>query len=91
MSVPAIPSAPETGPCRSIRNAVNSVSEHQSTVNGVIRTDANGVLQQFARWWRSQSIEERYLAGATDLADLERRMRVLERGSNGPVFVTFNH
>ena len=70
---------------------MNSVNEHQSTVNAVIRTDANGVLQQFARWWRSKSIEERYLAGATDLADLERRMRVLERGSNGPVFVTFNH
>lgn len=43
------------------------------------------------RWWRGESAEERYLAGATDLPDLERRMRVLERAHGGPVFVTFNH
>jgi hypothetical protein len=35
--------------------------------------------------------DERYLAEAVDLADLERRMRVLERASAGPSFVTFNH
>ena len=35
--------------------------------------------------------DERYLAAATDLADLERRMRVLERANRGPFFVTFNH
>lgn len=34
---------------------------------------------------------DRYLAEATDLADLERRMRVLERTTGGPAFVTFNH
>jgi hypothetical protein len=28
---------------------------------------------------------------AADLADLERRMRVLERADRGPIFVTFNH
>jgi len=34
---------------------------------------------------------EQYLAEASDLSDLERRMRVLERASAGPAFVTFNH
>jgi hypothetical protein len=34
---------------------------------------------------------EQYLAEATDLPDLERRLRVLERVSVGPAFVTFNH
>jgi hypothetical protein len=34
---------------------------------------------------------ERYLAAAADLADLERRMRALERSSGGPAFMTFNH
>jgi len=40
---------------------------------------------------RGRSAEERYLATATDLADLERRMRTLERASAGPIFVTYNH
>jgi hypothetical protein len=34
--------------------------------------------------------EQRYLAGARDLAELERRQRILERGAGGPPFVTFN-
>jgi hypothetical protein len=34
---------------------------------------------------------ERYLASATDHADLERRMRLLERTGGGSMFVTFNH
>ena len=34
---------------------------------------------------------EQYLSEATDLPDLERRMRVLERTRGGPAFVTFNH
>src|SRR5262245_54471854 len=34
---------------------------------------------------------EQYLAEASDLSDLERRMRVLERTGGGPVFMTFNH
>ena len=43
------------------------------------------------RWWQTQDTEEQYLASATDLAELERRIRVLERASGGPVLVTFNH
>jgi hypothetical protein len=34
---------------------------------------------------------EQYLASATDHADLERRMRLLERMGDGSMFVTFNH
>ena len=48
-------------------------------------------MQRLRHWWRPRTTEEEYLAAATDLADLERRMRVLERASGGPVFVTFNH
>jgi len=43
------------------------------------------------RWWQLADTEEQYLAAATDLADLERRIRVLERASGGPVLATFNH
>ena len=49
------------------------------------------ILQRLWRWWRSEEADERYLAAATDHADLERRMRVLERARPGPIFVTFNH
>jgi len=43
------------------------------------------------RWWGSDAEADRYLAAATDHADLERRIRVLERARRGPAFVTFNH
>ena len=49
------------------------------------------IVQRLRRWWRAQDREEQFLAAATDLADLERRMRILERTSSGPLFVTFNH
>jgi len=42
-------------------------------------------------WLGLPSGDERYLGAALDLADLERRMRVLERGRGKPIFVTFNH
>jgi hypothetical protein len=32
-----------------------------------------------------------YLAAAIDHADLERRLRAIERGARRPHFVTFNH
>src|SRR5207244_3728233 len=41
-------------------------------------------------WRGGPSRDERYLGAAVDLADLERRMRVLERARE-PIFVTFNH
>jgi hypothetical protein len=39
--------------------------------------------------WAFES--EEYLSDASDLPDLERRMRVLEHAGGGPAFVTFNH
>jgi hypothetical protein len=55
---------------------------------------ASGTLAPFHRlvsWWRSHDFDERYLAEATDHADLERRQRSLERTSVGPALETFNH
>ena len=48
-------------------------------------------LEKLRRWWRPLDRDEQFLAAATDPADLERRLRVLERRSIGPPFVTFNH
>jgi hypothetical protein len=48
----------------------------------------------FKRVWRrlrSVDRDEAYLAAATDPADLERRMRAIERDRGNPLFVTFNH
>lgn len=52
---------------------------------------SEGIVERLRRWLRPRTAEERYLAAATDAADLERRLRVLERSSGGPPFVTFNH
>jgi len=49
------------------------------------------LLQRLRSFLRAVERDERYLAAATDHADLERRMRTLERGLPGPQFVTFNH
>ena len=54
-----------------------------------MRPDSFG--KRVRRWWQADDTAEEYLAAATDLADLERRLRILERASGGPVFVTFNH
>jgi Protein of unknown function (DUF3563) len=56
-----------------------------------VRSLADFCMTVFRRWWRHRDIDERYLATATDLADLERRIRGLERDRGRPVFVTFNH
>ena len=47
--------------------------------------------ERLRRWLRPLDRDEQYLAAATDPADLERRLRVIERGHGGPQFVTFNH
>jgi hypothetical protein len=47
--------------------------------------------ERLRRWLRPLDRDEQYLAAATDPADLERRLRVIERGAGGPQFVTFNH
>jgi hypothetical protein len=50
-----------------------------------------GIFERLWLWFRSDDAEHQYVCAATDLADVERRMRVLERASVGPPFVTFNH
>ena len=47
-------------------------------------------LGRLRHWMRLTAPEERYLAAANDHADLERRMRAIERASHGPALVTFN-
>lgn len=69
---------------RSIMNAPEPIDRTVPEGTG------NRVLQGLRCWWRRPSADE-YLAAATDTADLERRIRVLERASGGPAFVTFNH
>jgi len=55
-------------------------------------TDPHRLVSRLMDWWRTPaSAEETYLATATDHADVERRLRALERASRGPAFETFNH
>jgi uncharacterized protein DUF3563 len=42
-------------------------------------------------WCHPFNADNEYLASAADLADLERRIRILEGPRIGPLFVTFNH
>ena len=65
--------------------------KNESIHPAFLDTQSRTLLQRLRRWWRSRDADDRYLAGAADLADLERRMRVVERASGGPAFVTFNH
>ena len=50
-----------------------------------------GIVAQLRGWWVGKDPDQEYLAASTDLADLERRMRLIDRGNGGPVFETFNH
>ena len=50
-----------------------------------------GIVAQLRGWWSGKDPDQEYLAESTDLADLERRMRLIDRGNGGPVFETFNH
>ena len=67
------------------------MTDRETSSGATRRAERNNVIQRLRCWWGRRSSEEEYLNAATDLADLERRMRVLERASGGPVFVTFNH
>jgi hypothetical protein len=67
------------------------MNDRKSTGNTSIEAEAHSLVRRFLRRWRPRTMAEQYLSDATDLADLERRMRVLERASNAPMFVTFNH
>ena len=59
--------------------------------NATRESQPGGIFAQLRGWWTGKNADEEYLAAATDLADLERRMRLLDRGNGGPVFETFNH
>ncbi len=48
-------------------------------------------MRRFRLSWQPRNPDEQYLSAATDAEDLERRMRILDRASGGPAFVTFNH
>ena len=67
------------------------MNEPESFYPATPEAQMNGIVNRLRRWWRLGTVEERYLETATDLVELERRMRVLERASGGPVFATFNH
>jgi hypothetical protein len=67
------------------------MNDRESFYNASPEAGPNSFVQRLLRWWQPQDPDEQYLAAATDHADLERRIRVLERARGGPVFVTFNH
>jgi hypothetical protein len=67
------------------------MNDFESTSTSPAGAGAHNGLQRLLRWLREESAHERYLAAATDHADLERRQRALEHQSMGPAFVTFNH
>ena len=69
----------------------SAMNTRESPCGAAPRAGSESVIQRLGRWLRPQDASERYLAEAASHAELERRMRVLERGSGGPAFVTFNH
>ena len=66
---------------------MNPLQYRAGKVPGIER---RGVLGRLLDWWY-YPIDDAYLAGAADLADLERRWSIVERGRPGPFYVTFNH
>src|SRR5262249_458110 len=68
--------------------------QHAMTDSQVQSSPACGThspLTRLLSCWHNHDPDERYLAEATDHADLERRQRTLERTSTGPALVTSNH
>ena len=55
------------------------------------RAERYGLFERLRRWWHVPDRQGQFLAAATDLADLERRMRMLDRSGSGAIFETFNH
>ena len=57
-----------------------------NAATGLIR-----LCKRVGRWWTGrEDAMERYLSAATDHADVERRIRELERRNAGPALLTFN-
>lgn len=67
------------------------MDDRESSRSAAPEAGLERIMRRFRRWWRPRNPAEQYLSAATDLEDLERRMRILDRASAGPVFVTFNH
>ena len=67
------------------------MNDRQLFGNAPRESAPGGIVAQLRGWWMGKDPDQEYLAASTDLADLERRMRLLDRGIGGPVFETFNH
>ena len=73
------------------RNGNETRNRWATECNAPLEAQPSSIVELLLRWWKGKDPSEEYLAGATDHADLERRMRLLDRWNGGPVFVTFNH
>jgi hypothetical protein len=67
------------------------MTDRESSYGTSPKPEPSRIGQRLQAWWRTRDPAEQFLAEASDLVDLERRMRALERASGGPVIVTFNH
>jgi len=74
-----------------MENADSTMSSGGAGCSASPAAKPQGIVGRLGSWWRRQDPDQRYLAAATDLADLERRMRILERAGGAPMAVTFNH
>ena len=68
-----------------------TICQHAAVSRALDRVESKAFLQRLRRWMRRAAPEERYLAAANDHADLERRMRAIERSNHEPALITFNH
>jgi hypothetical protein len=73
------------------QNGFAAMNDRQLLANAPRACAVGGIVAQLRGWWTGTDPDQEYLAASTDLADLERRMRLLDRGDGGPVFETFNH
>lgn len=67
------------------------MNDRKTTCSASTAAQSGGLGKWLRSWWMPPDEGEKLLAGASDLADLERRMRALERTSRGPAIVTFDH
>jgi hypothetical protein len=67
------------------------MKHHDLPSNASTELNMQRIIEHVCSWLQTQDPDEQYLADASDLADLERRVRLLECASRGPMFVTFNH
>ena len=67
------------------------MNEHGMENNASSQSNVQHLVGKLWGCLQDPTSHEQYLASATDHADLERRMRLLERMGDGSMFVTFNH